>query len=140
MRSHTVEKIGGMPMSKFDVILDNVILGNRESDEIYNKIFVVSAYGGITNLLLEDKKNGKPGVFERFKNHDSELITSLSDVLEKMKQINAGLSGLKLDVAEADRFITDRVEGTRDCLLKLGSYARMVTSSFLSIFLRQERC
>ena len=58
--AHTVEKIGGTSMTRFGEILQNVIIGHRQPSELYNRIFIVSAYGGITNLLLENKKNGAP--------------------------------------------------------------------------------
>ena len=48
---HTVEKIGGTSMTRFGDVMKNVIIGKRSGDEFYNRIFVVSAYGGITNLL-----------------------------------------------------------------------------------------
>ena len=53
--AHTVEKIGGTSMTRFGEILQNVIIGHRQPSELYNRIFIVSAYGGITNLLLENK-------------------------------------------------------------------------------------
>ena len=51
---HTVEKIGGTSMSRFGELMDNILIGKRSGAELYNRIFVVSAYGGITNLLLEE--------------------------------------------------------------------------------------
>ena len=41
MSKHTVEKIGGTSMSRFGEIVDNVILGNRDQHEIFNRVFVV---------------------------------------------------------------------------------------------------
>ena len=49
---HTVEKIGGTSMSRFGDIMNNVIIGDRKGAALYNRIFIVSAYGGITNLLF----------------------------------------------------------------------------------------
>ena len=63
MGQHTVEKIGGTSMTRFGELLDNIFIGSRKSDELYNRIFVVSAYGGVTNWLLEDKKTGEPGIY-----------------------------------------------------------------------------
>ena len=60
MTLHTVEKIGGTSMSRFAELLDNILIGDRSSEQIYNRIFVVSAYSGITNMLLEHKKMVKP--------------------------------------------------------------------------------
>lgn len=49
----TVEKIGGTSMTAFDAVLDNILLRPQNP---YNRIFVVSAYGGMTDALLECKK------------------------------------------------------------------------------------
>ena len=53
--AHTVEKIGGTSMSRFGEVMNNVIVAGRSGSALYNRIFVVSAYSGITNILLEDK-------------------------------------------------------------------------------------
>ena len=63
---HTVEKIGGTSMTQFGDVMKNVIIGNRKADELYNRVFIVSAYGGVTDLLLEHKKSGEPGVYDLF--------------------------------------------------------------------------
>ena len=63
MGNHTIEKIGGTSMSRFGEVMNNVIIGSRKGAALYNRVFVVSAYSGITNLLLEDKKTGEPGVY-----------------------------------------------------------------------------
>ena len=63
---HSVEKIGGTSMAATATLFDNVLIAGRSGADLYNRIFVVSAYAGITNLLLEDKKTGEPGVFGRF--------------------------------------------------------------------------
>lgn len=57
---HTI-KIGGTWMSRFDELLDNIFIGNRQGDELYQRIFVVSAYNGMTNLLLRNTKNRQAG-------------------------------------------------------------------------------
>ena len=49
---HTVEKIGGTSMSNFDAVKENIIK-NPKNENIYQRIFVVSAYGGMTDLLLD---------------------------------------------------------------------------------------
>ena len=83
MGNHTVEKIGGTSMSRFGELMNNVIIGSRSKAEYYNRIFVVSAYGGITNLLLEDKKTGEPGVYGRFA-AEEDWQEALETVREKM--------------------------------------------------------
>ncbi len=53
---HSVHKIGGTSMSQVNAVMDNILVGDRSEDELYNRVFVVSAYGGFTDLLLENKK------------------------------------------------------------------------------------
>lgn len=64
--AHTVEKIGGTSISNTAAVLKNVLIGGRKGSALYNRIFVVSAYSGMTDLLLEHKKTGKPGAYARF--------------------------------------------------------------------------
>ena len=56
---HTVEKIGGTSMSCFKDLLENIFLSQHPKHGLYQRIFVVSAYSGMTNQLLEHKKTGK---------------------------------------------------------------------------------
>ncbi|TYT75989.1 aspartate kinase [Desulfobotulus mexicanus] len=118
---HTVEKIGGTSMSRFSDVLQNIILGQRNPEDLYNRIFVVSAYGGITDLLLEQKKSREPGVYGLFANDDASWAwgDSLNRVAERMIAINAELAPLGLDLMTADRFVRERIEGARSCLLDL---------------------
>lgn len=134
MGSHTVEKIGGTSMSQFERILDNVIIGDRKDADLYNRIFVVSAYGGITDFLLEEKKTGEPGVYCRFADNDPSWEAALSAVGHRMRQINAELGAIGLDAAAADEFVTERLEGIRNCLLdlkRLCSYGHFQMSNYL---------
>ena len=110
---HTVEKIGGTSMSRFGEVMDNVIINGRHGQELYNRIFVVSAYAGITNLLLENKKNGEPGVYGYFAADNPAWRKALDDVREKMLEYNHTFAPLGLNTAEADRFICGRLEGIR---------------------------
>ncbi|MEP6148203.1 MAG: hypothetical protein ABJ201_12385, partial [Nisaea sp.] len=61
--NHTVEKIGGTSIANTEAVLKNVFLRTHADTEPYGRIFVVSAYAGMTDLLLEHKKTGAPGVF-----------------------------------------------------------------------------
>jgi aspartate kinase len=134
MGTHTVEKIGGTSISQFDIILDNVFLGPRKGNEIYNRIFVVSAYGGITDLLLENKKTGDPGVFQGFSLDDPGWKSALNGVASEMRKKNASLAGLGLDVRAADEFVDDRLEGIRSCLInvrQLCSYGHFQLPEYL---------
>ena len=40
-------------MADFQAVLRNVLVGQRTDEQLYNRIFVVSAYGGMTDKLLE---------------------------------------------------------------------------------------
>ena len=119
MGNHTVEKIGGTSMNRFDLVLDNIILYKRPAADLYNRVFVVSAYGGITNMLLEHKKSGESGVYSAYANNSGDWEALLQGVLTHMYETNAGLAKLGLDVAAADAFVKERIEGIRNCLLDL---------------------
>ena len=108
--NHTVEKIGGTSMSRFGEIMQNVIIADHTPADMYNRIFVVSAYSGITNLLLEDKKTGAPGVYGHFMAGSSEWREALARVREKMLDYTREFGFLGLNVKEADAFINGRLD------------------------------
>lgn len=104
----TVEKIGGTSMTRFGEILDNIVL--RNSSRINGRIYVVSAYGGVTDLLLEHKKRGEPGVYSVFASGDA-YAPALEALREHLCGINSRLAEVGLNVADADAFIRQRVNG-----------------------------
>lgn len=118
---HTVEKIGGTSMSRTQEVLDNVLVGKRQGKALYQRIFVVSAYGGMTNKLLEHKKTGEPGVYELFAKSSSDWSwgDALSDVHRAMMDINEELFTEEYDRNSANQFLAERIEGVRSCLLDL---------------------
>ncbi len=112
----TVEKIGGSSMSEFQSVLDNII-GQPDSERFsYNRVFVVSAYAGVTDLLLEDKKNSEPGIYQSFINDDGTYKAKLDELNYRLTDINKKFADLGLDVKEADRFIKKRIEHTKKYL------------------------
>ena len=115
---HTVEKIGGTSMNATEALLDNVLICGREGADLYNRIFVVSAFGGVTDRLLEKKKTGEPGVFALFAGAESEERWSdaLTEVGERLRAINHDVLDDPGDRLEADAFVTERIEGVRTCL------------------------
>ena len=135
MGNHTVEKIGGTSMSRFGEIIENIIIGKRKGAELYNRVFVVSAYGGITNLLLENKKTAEPGIYGSFAAGDNEAWqTKLENTRLEMIRINHEFEALGLDVKAADDFVNERMEGINDCLqhlMKLGSFGHFNSSAYL---------
>lgn len=133
---HTVEKIGGTSMSRFEELLDNIFIGSRQGDALYQRIFVVSAYSGMTNLLLEHKKTGEPGVYQRFADAHNEQAwrASLEDVRSRMLAKNAELFVGTPELEVADRFVNSRLDDARDCmdsLHKLCSYGHFQLSENL---------
>jgi aspartate kinase len=121
MSNHTVEKIGGTSMSRSDELVDSIFLKRNAEGDLYNRVFVVSAYGGITNLLLEDKKTGAPGVFGLFAASDSNHAWSdaLDRAAEEMAAIHGRLLSHPADRKAADDFLRERMEGARSCLIDL---------------------
>ena len=131
---HTVEKIGGTSMSRFGDVLDNVIIGKRTPEQMYNRVFVVSAYGGITNLLLENKKSGAPGVYGFFAVGDPAWQAALEKVRTQMIACNRSFVDLGLDQEAADAFVKERMDGIRACLndlIRLRSYGHFTAQSYL---------
>ena len=115
---HTVEKIGGTSMSQVNQLLDTLFIADREGEALYHRVFVVSAFGGITDLLLEHKKSGTPGVYARFANDDDEhgWLDALTDVSRAMRDAHAEILEHPGDRNMADEFVRERIEGARSCL------------------------
>lgn len=115
---HSVEKIGGTSMAATAVLFDNVLIGGRKGRDLYNRIFVVSAYAGITDLLLENKKSGAPGVYARFAaaGTEQDWRRSLDDVHGAMRARNDAIFARSESKAEADAFVDRRVNALRACL------------------------
>lgn len=123
VNKHTVEKIGGTSMSNYAAVRDSIVLGQRNGDTPYQRVFVVSAYGGITNKLLEHKKNGKPGVYGLFASSfkDRSWEEALDGVRDDMFAINSELFLDAESLAEANAFIGERLKNARKCLEDLHS-------------------
>jgi aspartate kinase len=124
----TVEKIGGTSMTALGDVIKNIILFERSGNELYNRIFVVSAFSGVTNLLLEDKKTGAPGVYHQLANY-KDFHKPLNNLIVKLKQINKSYTGLGLNIAEADRFIEKRI---KDAQAYLENLANILASGYVS--------
>jgi len=118
--NHTVEKIGGTSMSRLDELVDTLFMRDDEA-RIYDRIFVVSAFGGITNLLLEHKKSGEAGVYACFANDEDDhgWMDALSKVADGMREAHRGVLDHAADLSDADDFVRDRIDGVRNCLIDL---------------------
>ena len=111
----TVEKIGGTSMSQFDDCLNNIIKNDRTEKNMYNRIFVVSAYNNVTNWLLEHKKTGEPGIYAKFL-HNEEYEIALDDLNNKLLEINQTFESIGLNLQEAAQFIKYRIEQAKTYL------------------------
>jgi aspartate kinase len=114
----TVEKIGGTSMSALTEVLDNIIFYDRSGETLYNRVFVVSAFSGVTNLLLENKKTKEPGVYHRIANYE-DFHGLLDELVTKLKIINKQYEPLGLDLVKADTFIEKHVKNAESYLENL---------------------
>tara|TARA_R110002110_G_scaffold415860_1_gene658729 strand:+ start:48285 stop:49727 length:1443 start_codon:yes stop_codon:yes gene_type:complete len=127
MTSHSVEKIGGTSMNDYAAVRDNIVLKPTRTDTLYQRVFVVSAYGGITDELLEHKKSGKHGVFGLFansQNDDSGWLEALNKLRDKLHSINSELFTDELATRRANQFIDERLDSAQACLTDLQSLCR----------------
>ncbi|MGD8484355.1 MAG: aspartate kinase [Thioalkalispiraceae bacterium] len=119
---HTVEKIGGTSMSDYHAVRDNIIINNHEN--LYQRIFVVSAYAGITNYLLEHKKTGHPGIYDLFTNAAEEeeeygWLEALINLRQHMNDLNNSIFTDSQLRDKANDFINQRLDDARDVLENL---------------------
>lgn len=115
-------------MSKFGDVMRNIVRGPGTEITPYNRIFVVSAYSGVTNWLLEHKKTGEPGVYDLFvKGGDYEQ--ELGQLRDKLLAINAQFRDIGLDQDRAGGFISERID---QCRTYLGSLAEVLASGYVS--------
>jgi len=115
-------------MSALKDVIQNIILFNRSGEQLYNRIFVVSAFSGVTNLLLENKKTGEPGVYHNLANF-KDFHKPLNELVIKLKQINKTYEDLGLNIAEADGFIEKRIQ---DAQTYLENLANILSSGYVS--------
>lgn len=117
MNTHTVEKIGGTSMLDYDAVRDNIILAGA-GDTPYGRIFVVSAYAGITNRLLEHKKSGRPGVYALFASseHEGSWREEFALLREDIYALNESLFPQADELERANSFINQRLASAERCL------------------------
>lgn len=115
---HSVEKIGGTSMAATATLFDNVLIAGRGGADLYNRIFVVSAYAGMTDLLLEHKKSGEPGVYGRFVADDGAdgWREAMARVRQAMHDRNGQMFARSESRCEADRFVDMRIDAVSACL------------------------
>ncbi|MFD1382203.1 aspartate kinase [Rhodanobacter aciditrophus] len=118
MGLHTVDKIGGTSMSDYRSVRDNIIFKPAGGEDLYQRIFVVSAYGGITDKLLEAKKTGDAGIYAHFaKDRNQEAWgDAFEDVRTTMLDINRNLFGESELLKEANDFLEGRLDDAKEAL------------------------
>lgn len=123
---HSVEKIGGTSMSDYQAVRDNIVLKPGTGEGLYQRIFVVSAYSGVTNDLLEHKKSGRPGVYGLFASseNDDGWYDAMAQLQTKLHDINERLFTSQADLNNANRFIDARIEAAHQCLTDLQGVCR----------------
>jgi len=121
MTNLSVHKIGGTSMSAVDTVVDDIVIGGRSGAALYNRIFVVSAYSGMTDRLLEHKKTGEPGVYALYAGSENEGAweEALTRTGQAMREKNRAVLDSEDDIARADRFVEERIDGARSCLRDL---------------------
>ncbi|MBB6126698.1 aspartate kinase [Mucilaginibacter lappiensis] len=124
----TVEKIGGTSMSALRDVIDNIIFHQVPAKNIYNRIFVVSAFAGVTDMLLENKKTGSPGVYHRLARYQ-DFSKPLKSVIIRLKAINRDYAELGLDLDAADQFIEEHIRKAQKFLSNL---ANILASGYVS--------
>lgn len=136
MTVRTVEKIGGTSMSRFPELVETLFVDDA-GQPVYERIFVVSAYGGMTDLLLEHKHSGEPGVFSLFSEGDDADAWQdrLADVGRRMCEVNASFfTDSSILREQADRFVLERLADVRQCLAdvqRICSFGPFALDSYL---------
>ena len=115
-------------MTALPDVINNIVLYNRKPGDLYNRIFVVSAFSGVTNLLLENKKTGAPGVYHKLATY-KDFHKPLKELVLRLKQINKSYSGIGLDLVKADSFIEERINIAQKYLENL---ANILASGYVS--------
>ena len=103
-------------MTRFGELMKNILIAGRKGPELYNRVFVVSAYGGVTNLLLENKKTAEPGIYAAFAAGDHTWQNKLEATRAELFRLNRTFEELGLDQQLADDFVNERMDGVKSCL------------------------
>src|SRR4051794_5541357 len=121
----TVEKIGGTSMTALKEVIENIVYNENR---LTNRIFVVSAFAGVTNQLLENKKTKAPGVYQKLAARE-DFKSELEAVSIQLKVINKGYENLGLNVDDADRFVDEQMKMAHTYL---DSAVTMLASGYLN--------
>lgn len=123
---HTVEKIGGTSMSQFEAVRENIFMNPALDGQYYQRIFVVSAYSGITDALLEHKKTGKPGIFSLFSDAEDNRSwqEGFAELRARMLEINEEFFEDTTHLNHANAFILQRLHDAENVLQDVENLCR----------------
>jgi aspartate kinase len=133
-KNHEVIKIGGTSMTNMAAVLSAIIFQAEYRPHVVNS-FIVSAYGagnpkegimipiGVTDLLLEGKKNNEPGIYSHFVK-GGDYREQIHNTLVELRRINSLYELFGLELKLANEFITEELDNTVVFLsqLKAGTY------------------
>ena len=94
-------------MSRFPEIIDNIIL--RNADDVFGRVYVDTAYAGVTNDLLEHKKTSQPGLYKLVEDHEN-YPRKMRALRDQLIELNERLADCGLEVEQANDFIGDRID------------------------------
>lgn len=103
-------------MTAFDAVLENILL---KPENPYQRVFVVSAYSGITDALLESKKTSGPGIYQLVAKQDDLWIDKFSELEQRMILINQNIFANPMSRIRADKFIRNRISEAKNCIINL---------------------
>ncbi len=115
-------------MTALEQVINNIILFERTGEKLYNRIFVVSAFSGVTDMLLENKKTGEPGVYHKIAKYQ-DFHKPLKKLQISLKAINKTYESLGLDLAITDQFIEKHLADAQTFLENL---ANILASGYVS--------
>lgn len=110
-------------MSNLPAVLSNIVRRPGPGGEFAERIYVVSAFEGVTDRLLEHKRTGAPGLHALVSDQDNrseEWLDALDQLREQLVALNAEMLANARDVAFADEFVRRRLADVRACLAAIG--------------------
>lgn len=96
-------------MINMEQVLSNIVFYNTDAKSLRNRVFVVSAYAGVTDALLENRKNGAKGIFSDFC-EGKPVSDQLNRLCIRLCEINKNFIETGLDCSVANEFIYARIE------------------------------
>ncbi|MGB2079685.1 MAG: aspartate kinase, partial [Vibrio sp.] len=100
-------------MSQFDAVMNNIFL---RPEDPYQRIFVVSAYAGVTDALLEAKRGAKPGIYALIAAQDDSWQAAFINLEQQLLEINQDLFESKALRSQADDFVRERIVKAKACI------------------------